>query len=371
MKKKSIIFICGNGDTLINCRKEFMQCFIDLNFEVYAIAPEISPSELVKLESLGVNYREVLFQRKGINPFELIKSIYSLYLEIKTIGPDLVFSYTHKSVVIGSIASNFANVNGIYSMITGRGHIIDGEDLLKRLRRFFGILSFKVSLKYTDKVFFLNPDDIDLFLSNDAITKDKIIMVNGSGVNLDHFELTQLPEDLIFLCASRLLKSKGLVEFAKAFKIFNDQYPNSRAILVGSPDEHDDSVALKEIETIWKEEFGVEYLGHFDDVRDAIKLSSVFVLLSYNEGTPRSVLEAMSMGRPILTTDVSGCRETVIDGQNGFLAKARDPEGSANLMKKFVSGEIRNKLGKESRKLCERKFDVHKVNTVLIQNMKV
>lgn len=371
MKKKSIIFICGNGDTLINFRKEFIQCFLERGYEVYAIAPEISSSEHTKLSELGVSYREVPFRRKGINPIEFIRSIYLIYIEIDNIKPDLVFSYTHKSVVIGSIASRFARVKGIYSMITGRGHIFDKETLFKRLRCFFGVLSFRFSLKYNDKVFFQNPDDIKLFLRAGALKKDKVIRVNGSGVNLDYYEETELPENLIFLCAARLLKSKGLVEFAEAFKLFKSEFPSSRALLVGSPDDHDDSVPLEEIKAEWKNRFGLEYLGHFSDIREAIKLSSVFVLLSYNEGTPRSVLEAMAMGRPVLTTDVPGCRETVLNGRNGFLAKVRDPVDTARLMKKFTTKECRKSFGIESRKLCEEKFDVHKVNQVLIQNMKI
>jgi glycosyltransferase involved in cell wall biosynthesis len=369
--KQSIIFICGNGDTLINFRKEFIQCFLERDYEVYAIAPEISSSEHTKLSELGVIYREIPFRRKGINPLEFIRSIYFLYIEINKIKPDLVFSYTHKSVVIGSIASRFARVKGIYSMITGRGHIFDNETLFKKLRCFFGILSFKFSLKYNDKVFFQNPDDIDLFLTSGALKRDKVIMVNGSGVNLDYFNTTELPENLIFLCAARLLKSKGLVEFAEAFKLFKNDHPYARALLVGSPDDHDDSVSLEEIESEWKNRFGIEYLGHFSDIREAIKLSSVFVLLSYNEGTPRSVLEAMAMGRPILTTDVPGCRETVLNGQNGFLAKVRDPVDTARLMKNFTTKENRKALGIASRKLSEEKFDVRKVNQVLLQNMKI
>lgn len=371
MEKKSVLFICGHGDTLINFRKEFIECFINLEYKVYAIAPEISKLQLRELKFMGVEYIEINFKRKGVNPFDLLKSIFFVFKEIKKINPALVFSYTHKSVLIGSLASYFSGIDEVYSMITGRGHIFDQENIYKKIRRFFGILSFKIALKNNKKVFFQNPDDIELFLENKALKKEQVFMVNGSGVNLDYFKQQNLPEGLNFLCAARLLKSKGLLEFAEAFKIFNDEFPDAKAYIAGAPDDHDDSVPINEIKHKWKNKYGVEYLGHFDDIREAIKLCSVFVLLSYNEGTPRSVLEAMAMGRPILTTDVSGCKETVIDGKNGFLAKVKDPISASDLMKNFLKKETRISLGNQSRSMCEVKYDVNKVNKILLQQMNI
>jgi len=371
LEKKSVLFICGHGDTLINFRKEFIKCFINLEYKVYAIAPEISNLQLRELQIMGVEYIEINFQRKGVNPFDLLKSIFFVVKEIKKINPALVFSYTHKSVLIGSLASYFSGIDEVYSMITGRGHIFDQENIYKKIRRFFGILSFKIALKNNKKVFFQNPDDIELFLENKALRKEQVFMVNGSGVNLDYFKQENLPEGLNFLCAARLLKSKGLLEFAEAFKIFNDEFPHAKAYIAGAPDDHDDSLPIDEIKHQWKHKYGVEYIGHFNDIREAIKLSSVFVLLSYNEGTPRSVLEAMAMGRPILTTDVSGCRETVIQGKNGYLVKVKDPINAAEMMKNYVDKEKRMIMGGESRKMCEKKYDVNEVNKNLLQQMNV
>ena len=281
-----------------------------------------------------------------------------------------MFSYNHKAVVIASVAGYFANVKNLYCMITGRGHIFDDNQLIHRLRRFLAVIVLKLSLTQNRKVFFQNSDDVELFKSYKLVNDTQISIVNGSGVNLDFYKESPLPEGLVFLTAARLLKSKGLFEFAKAFKEFNRNYPDAKAYIVGSEDKHDDSISLDEIKE-WKNKYGVEYLGFYEDIRQAIDLCSVFVLLSYNEGTPRSVLEAMSMGRPILTTNTSGCRETVLSGVNGFLAEVKNIQDSQSKMEEFVNRDIRSKLGKESKRICLEKYDVHKVNKILLDEMKV
>ncbi len=367
---KTLLVVCAHGDTLTNFRLDFLKSFQKYNYSIFTIAPEISSSELEKLHQNNISFIELSFERKGSNPSEIIKSCFNLYKKTKEINPDLIFSYNHKAVVIASVAGYFANVKNLYCMITGRGHIFDDNRLKHRLRRFLAVIVLKLSLTQNRKVFFQNSDDVELFKSYKLVNDTQISIVNGSGVNLDFYKESPLPEGLVFLTAARLLKSKGLFEFAKAFKEFSKNYPDSKAYVVGSEDKHDDSISLDEIKE-WKNKYGVEYLGFYEDIRQAIDLCSVFVLLSYNEGTPRSVLEAMSMGRPILTTNTSGCRETVLSGVNGFLAEVKNIQDSQSKMEEFVNRDIRSKLGKESKRICLEKYDVHKVNKILLDEMKV
>ncbi|MDA1255766.1 MAG: glycosyltransferase, partial [Proteobacteria bacterium] len=162
-----------------------------------------------------------------------------------------------------------------------------------------------------------------------------------------------------------------LEEFARAAKRVKNLHPKARFILYGYPDEHPDSIDEHEIISNWLNDFGVEYFGYSDNPIDAIKECSVFVLLSYKEGTPRVVLEAMAMGRPIITTDAPGCRETVKNGVNGFLVPKFDDAEAANAMTKLLSAELRKEMGEESRKFCESKFDVLDVNKILLTEMGV
>ena len=188
---------------------------------------------------------------------------------------------------------------------------------------------------------------------------------------MELFKVTPLPKDPIFICLSRLIKSKGLIEYAKAANIVRESSSNARFLLYGFPDEHYDSISEDEIKKDWFSKYGIEYMGFSSNPQESISQSSVYILLSYNEGTPRSVLEAMAMGRAIITTDVSGCRETVQDQKNGFLVKLKSPSSAASAMKALLDDDLRITMGAASRKYCEEKFNVHSVNKKLIENIDI
>ena len=220
-------------------------------------------------------------------------------------------------------------------------------------------------------VFFQNPDDQKLFVQMGLLSSNyQSIVVNGSGVDLEHFYLTELPKGSPhFLLVARLLVDKGLREYVHAARKVRKKYPDTRFTIVGQVDENPNSIRQSELEE-WIEERVVDYAGYLIDVRPAIESCSVFVLPSYREGTPRSVLEAMAMGRAIITTDAPGCRETVVNGDNGFLVPVRDVEALAEAMLKFVENpELVALMGQRSRKIAEEKYDVHKVNAVMLREM--
>lgn len=226
------------------------------------------------------------------------------------------------------------------------------------------------------RFFFQNPDDLNLFKKL-GILKPNIpaTVVNGSGVDINNFNIIPFPtysSGVIkpsFLLIARLLKDKGLIEYIEAARIIKSRYPETEFHLVGYIDENPAAITQSQLDE-WVESGVVNYWGRLNDVRPAIAASSVYVLPSYREGTSRSVLEAMAMGRPIITTDAPGCRETVVDSRNGFLVPIKTVNELANAMEQFIKNpELIKNMGKASRKLTEERFDVNKVNEFMIKEM--
>ena len=369
--KKKIILLSGSGDTVAWFRLDFLNEFLLRSYKVYVLAPDIRDDLKPELIDMGIEFLEIKLERKGFSLLNLISSVIELIRLFKDIQPNIIFSYTHKAILSGSLAAKISGFSNIFSLVTGTGHIFDNKTKKEKVIKFIGSLALRFALRFNKLVFFQNPDDQALFLKNNLVLSQKTKLVNGSGVNLDKFSVSPLPPEPIFLCMARLIKSKGLEEFARAAKRVKKLYPEARFILYGYPDEHPDSIDENEIIANWLNDFGVEYFGYSENPIDAIKECSVFVLLSYKEGTPRVVLEAMAMGRPIITTDAPGCRETVKNGVNGFLVPRFDDIEAANAMTKLLSAESRKEMGKESRKFCESKFNVIDVNNTLLSDMGV
>lgn len=367
MKKKSILFFCGDGNSLVNFRGNLIKEYIKIGYSVLAIAPNLDERNKDFLDQLNVSVLTIDFDRKSFNPISSFKSLITLIRQIKSLNPSIVFSYTHKPLVFGAIASFFCRVPKVVSLVTGTGHIFDRHNIFSKLKRLIGFLGFRIAFWISNDILFQNKDDMALFIELGLASTHKTSVVNGSGVDLEFFYKSAPPEQLTFLCLARLINSKGLREYAEAAKLVKKQLPNAKFLLGGPEDSHDDSIPLEEITSVWKDKYGVEYIGNLDDPRKAIENCSVYVLLSYNEGTPRSVLEAMSMCKPIITTDVNGCRETVKDGINGYLVPIHDPESAAASMLKFNSNQLILEMGLESRKYCEQKYDVHQVNAKIMK----
>ena len=368
---KKIILLSGSGDTVAWFRLDFLNEFLLRSYKVYVLAPDIRDDLKPELINMGIEFIEIKLERKGFNVLNLISSVFELVRLFKEIQPNIIFSYTHKAILSGSLAAKISGFSNTFSLITGTGHIFDNQTKKEKVIKFIGSLALRLALRFNKLVFFQNSDDQALFLKNNLVLSQKTKLVNGSGVNLDKFSVSLLPPEPIFLCMARLIKSKGLEEFARAAKRVKKLYPEARFILYGYPDEHPDSIDENEIIANWLNDFGVEYFGYSENPINAIKECSAFVLLSYKEGTPRVVLEAMAMGRPIITTDAPGCRETVKNGVNGFLVPKFDDLEAANAMTKLLSAELRKEMGKESRKFCESKFNVRDVNNILLSDMGV
>lgn len=366
--------------SVLNLRGKLLEDIQKKGYEIHIIAPNLeeSTSDLKRLESRGYKVHEAFIQRTGTNPVADVKTLFSLYKILRFIRPDYVLAYTIKPVIYGLMAAWLAKTPYRFALIPGIGYAFQNVDQ-GTSRTFFQKavhMLYKQALSHTNKVFFQNPDDYSLFNSLNLIGKSTLpIIVNGSGVHVDDFPLVELPRNnkgdlkISFLLIARLLGDKGIREYAEAAKIIRKSYPDIEFHLVGWIDTNPTAITQDELDR-WIKENTITYWGKLDDVRPVIAQSSVYVLPSYREGTPRTVLEAMAMGRTIITTDAPGCRETVVHGENGFLVEVKSVESLVDAMKQLIEKpELIEKMGKSSREIVLNKYDVRLVNSHMIKEM--
>ena len=296
------------------------------------------------------------------------------YSEIKQIKPDVFLGYTIKPVIYGSLAAKIANVNRIYSMIEGLGYAFTGSGIKRKMVGSLAKFLYRHTLKFQDKIFFLNPDDFALFNKMHLLRDlQQGVLLNGIGVDLDEFLPAPYPKTISFILIGRLVRDKGVNEYVEAAHIVKQQYPFAVFKLAGFIDKNPTAISEKKLRK-WHESGKINYLGLLskETVIKAIANSSVYVLPSYREGLPVTVMEAMAMARPIITTDVPGCRETVQEGINGFLVSAKNVTDLVKAMKYFLDKPLQvEKMGQASREIAEEKYDVHKVNNTILQTMEL
>lgn len=398
-----IFVIGGAARSLINFRGTLLKSMIARGHEVVACAPDASVEIKSELAQMGCLYREVPLSRAGINFLKDVKTFFVLFWLFCREQPDAVLTYTAKPVIWGCIAARIARIPTSYSMITGLGYAFTHERVFKQklVRRIVCAL-YRIALSRVRVVFFQNPDDQREFQARGLIKNStQCILINGSGVDTYHFTPESLPETPVFLLMARLVADKGIREYREAARLLRCKYPRARFLLAGGFDSNPNAVGRKEIGR-WQEEGDIEYLGRLEDVRPTLAKIRVYVLPSYyREGTPRSILEAMSAGRPVITTDWPGCRETVerlgdtgmsecrnaenfsrrvesfgngggriLRGTNGFLVPVKDSGALAEAMEKFIEQPgLAETMGRQSRRIAEEKYDVHKVNRVILEAM--
>ncbi|MGC3873534.1 glycosyltransferase family 4 protein [Halomonas sp. GXIMD04776] len=367
-----MLFVAGNARSLIANRGNLINEMLDQGLEVGAAVP--TRDYLPEVEKLGITIFPFDMGRTGINPLSDLHAVLKLIHIMRRNKPEAVFSYTIKPVIYGSIAARIANVPRVYSMVTGLGHIFTTDSLRTRIIRLMVTKLYRLGVSCSNRVFFQNPDDENDFIRFGIVrNKEKIVRVNGSGVDTNQFARLPLPEGSpVFLFVGRMLTEKGIAEFVDAATELQKDYPEARFIAVGPHDPclpH--SVKLEQLQQ-WKTKSAVEFIDGVKDVRPWLAKCTIFVLPSYREGTPRSVLEAMSIGRPIITSDAPGCRETVVEGLNGFLVPPKEVAPLATAMRKFLeSPEQIVTMADASRRIAEEKYDVRKINGLIMEAMKV
>ena len=368
------LMIAGFADDVIPFRGDLLDAVRARGFEVHLALPDLVPGSPLEKIFLGkgIVLHYISMQRVAMNPFADLRTLGQLIRLINKIKPDIVFAYLIKCVIYGMIAATLLRAPRRFALITGLGYAFQGEGKRRFLQKVVQSL-YTIALRGTHKTFFQNHDDLALFKHLGVLNANALTcVVNGSGVNMEYYALAPLPEGQPrFLTIARFLVEKGIREYAGAAKIVKTKYPEVRFAAVGWLDENPNSIKQSEIDT-WTAEGTLENVGRLKDVRLAIADSSVYVLPSYREGIPRSALEAMSMGRGVITTNAVGCKETVLEGENGFLVPVRSINKLAEAMLKFVEDpELIKRFGERSYEITKEKYDVQKVNEVMLKEMDI
>ena len=367
---KIAILVCYNP-TLVNFRLDLMSEMVHLGHQVVAIGNESDSKWSQILRPYGIEYRFIRMQRNGLNPFRDFFSFVQLVKLLKREKPDRVFTSQAKMVLYGGLAAYCTGIQNVYPLIAGLGSVFLSGGWKGRILRKILISGYRLSLLRSRSVFFQNQDDAAFFVDNRIVSPDKIVFLNGSGVNLEKFARQPFPGTFGFLCVSRLIRDKGVLEYLSACRAVKKIHPDIRCLLVGPFDSNPTALKPRELQP-YIDDGAVEYFGEQSDVRPYLAQCNVFVLPSYREGTPKSVLEAMSCGKAIITTDAPGCRETVIEGKNGFLVPVKDDKALAEKMLfLFQNRDVVERMGDASRQIAEQRFDVRLVNRIILETMRI
>jgi len=362
----SVIFTVNAAWNIKNFRMDLVDEIVSAGYDVRILAPE--DDSVPHLEAVGLTFHDLLMNKSGLNPFADLGLLYQFISTFRAVRPDLVFSYTIKNNVFGALASKVTKTPFVPT-ITGLGTAFLSGNLTKTLAK----VLYRVSFSHLPVIIFQNNDDISLFLKHHLIKPSQVQLVNGSGVNIRRFTMQPkcTGKTTRFLYVGRMIADKGLgelVEAARQLKAKN--VPFELKLLGGLGVANRTSFSNEQIRQ-WESEGLIEYLGETDDVRPYLRRADCVVLPSYREGLPRSLIEAAAAGRPIVTTDVPGCREVVVNHRNGLLCEVKNVCSLARAMEDFVNlgAARRRKMGEESQKIAMSKFDSRNINAVYLRTL--
>lgn len=369
--------ISSQAVSLHNFRGSLIRSLTDQGVRVFALAPDFDELSRARVKACGAEPVAYSLARAGLNPLRDFADTISLAFRLRRLRLDMTLGYFIKPVIYGTFAAVAGGVGRRFAMVEGLGYVFtpaaDKETVYRRALRWTVSRMYRLAFARCERVIFLNDDDAAWFASKKWVSPGKILRIDGIGLDLAQWTPAPLPppQPVVFLLIARLLREKGIRDYADAARAVRATHSNTRFMLVGEVDSNPGSLTRREVEG-WMEEGVLEWAGYADDVREWIALAHVYVLPSYREGLPRSTQEAMAMARPVITTDAPGCRETVVEGTNGFLVPVRNPAALAAAMLRFVENPaLIEPMGRESRRIAEERFDVHKVNQVLIDAMQL
>jgi glycosyltransferase involved in cell wall biosynthesis len=355
--------------SLVNFRGPMIRRMVEAGAEVVGVAPGRDTGVEAALSDLGAGYASYRLERAGTNPLRDLVAVRDLQDLFRDVAPDLVLAYTMKPVIYGLYAARLAGVPRRAAMITGLGYAFEGGSVKRRAVSAVARRLARTALRGAEVAFFQNPDDQAFFERAGLLGPGtRAVRVNGTGVDLDHFAAAPVPAGPPrFLFMGRLLRAKGVPEFVEAAVRVKAEHPGARFLLLGSVDANPGSVSQAWVDG-HVASGTVEHLGRAEDVRPVLAESSVFVLpTAYREGVPRSTQEALALGRPVITTDRPGCRETVVEGENGFLVPPHDAGALVDAMRAFAEDPgLAARMGAASRAHAERRYDVESINDVIV-----
>jgi len=361
MKNKTVAIVINTSWNIYNFRLGLLKALQEDGYRVVAIAPEDEYSS--KFEKVGIKYYDIKMNNKGTNPIEDIQLIFSFYKLYKEVKPDIILHYTIRPNIYGSMAAWMLGIP-VIANISGLGTVFLNDNISSKIAK----MLYKIALTIPKKVFYQNVHDRELFINLGLVKEEKTDLLPGSGIDTDKFK----PKNIIdkkdnivrFLFIARLLKDKGLEEFVAAAKQMSSKLEAKerkrvKFSILGAYYPGNPTAITEDEMKVWEDEGVVEYLGVRDDVKSVICRYDCIVLPSYREGLSRVLLEAASMAKPMITTNVPGCREVVNDGVNGYLCEVKNVDSLAKQMFKMfkLSNEERKKMGREGREKVMFEFD--------------
>ncbi len=348
-----IAIVINTAWNIYNFRMGLIRSFLSENHEIHAIAP--SDGYEAQLIDAGCHYHPVTLDNKGTNPQKDITYTYQLYRIYKRVRPDVILHFTIKPNLYGTLAAKMAGIP-VINNVSGLGTVFLRENHSSKVAR----LLYRYAFRFPAKVFFQNKDDRNYFIAKNLVNAQITDLLPGSGVNLEAFRPVEFQRNatFTFLLAARLIQDKGIREYAEAAKLVKVKHPNVRFQLVGFKDASQFGIS-DEILQDWITNGVLEYLGPTDAIQEVIRNADCVVLPSYREGTPRSLLEAAAMGKPLIATNVPGCIEIVEEGYNGYLCEAKNAVSLAEKMLEMIAlnDQQLQQLGKASRTKVETTFD--------------
>ena len=362
--------------TPANMRRELLEAVVARGHRVTVVSPEPADVMQASLDALGGSYREWPVNRTGIDPREDLRSARHLHAILRAERPDVVLVYQIKAVLLAPLAARLARVARVVPLVNGLGAVFDEGGFGATARARIARRAYALSLRLVDEVVFQNADDPALLRSLGLWPgRTRWRVVPGTGVDLARLGVRPpFAGPPTFTLIARLVVSKGVRDLVAAARIVRVRHPEARFRIVGQleADGHPDGVRRAELDA-WVAEGLIDYTGFSADVPGVLAATTVFVLPSYyREGVPRTNLEALAIGRPIVTTDWVGCRDTVEDGVNGFLVAPRDPVALAERLERYLRDPaLVARHGAASRALAERRFDVHQVNAQMLEALQL
>lgn len=381
MRAQTVLVLGGLDLSLLNFRGPLLRAMVQAGHTVIGGAPAETPSVPPALSRMGVRFVPMPMVRAGLNPLVDALNLLRLISLCRNERPDVVLCYTIKPVIYGSLAAGWAGVPKIYALITGLGAAFYSAGIKGRILRFTAVVMYRWALARCTKVLVQNQEIAELFIREGIVEATKIVVVAGSGVDVQHFHAAPAPAGPpVFLLLARMLHDKGIEEYVTAARSVKQQMPAARFLLVGDSDPNPAAISKNQLDQ-WSREGVVEYCPAVSDVRPLLAGCSVYVLPSYHEGMPRSVLEAMASGRPIITTDTIGCRETIAGaglpdqagirtGENGMLVPVRSIDSlAAAMLRLAMDVGLQVQMGRRGREIVEARFDVHLINDQMLRTM--
>ena len=357
--KKKIIFLVNVDSFFVSHRLQVANQLLLEGFEVH-IATEFTSHKKI-LKKKGFITHDIAFGRNSANLFRAFVSFSQIFFLIKRVKPSILHLISLKPSIFGGLVTFISRVPSVVISITGLGSMFLGKNLFSRIRKFFfNSLLTIVFLRKKLKVILQNKSDLNYLIKNTSLKKSKVITIKGSGVDLKKFKFTKLPiKNLIILMVSRIIADKGIYEYIQSARLLKRRSFKGKIYLVGDIDFANPSAIQKSKIDLWKKENIIKYFPYKSDIFKIIKKSTIIVLPSYREGFPKILMEAAASGRPVITTNVPGCRDAIINNVTGILVPPKNYISLAKAILDFSKDKKKlKKIGYAARKHAINNFDV-------------